>query len=61
MQVQHCPAHCHEEKEFTMAFFRSLFNPNRARREDIARYVDIEYRGADRDAAYERMLKEAGL
>ncbi len=44
-----------------MAFFRSLFNPNRARREDIARYVDIEYRGADRDAAYERMLKEAGL
>jgi hypothetical protein len=40
--------------------FKRLFT-NKPRRADIERYVAIEYRLADRPAALERLLKEAGL
>jgi hypothetical protein len=44
-----------------MKFFKSLFR-NRSRiREGIRDYVNSEYRAGDRQAEYERMVREAGL
>lgn len=40
--------------------FKRLFT-RKPRRSEIERYVNIEYRPAERPAALARMLREAGL
>ena len=45
----------------TMNFFRALFGYKDNARKQLRRYVDMEYLPQERDAAYERLLKEAGL
>lgn len=41
-------------------FFRNLFYGDMYRNR-LRRYVEMEYRASDREQAYERLLKEAGL
>lgn len=44
-----------------MAFLKSLFRNKQYYRDEIARYVAIEYRPQDHAAQYERLLREANL
>lgn len=44
-----------------MAFFKKLISKRSARIEDLRHYVNLEYAPAERDAALERLIKEAGL
>lgn len=44
-----------------MHFLKSLFRNRKAERDHIYRYVQIEYRPSERDDAYTRMIKMAGL
>jgi hypothetical protein len=41
--------------------FKRLFTRTKARRSDIERYVEMEYRLAERPAVLIRLLREAGL
>lgn len=44
-----------------MSFFKFLFRDKNMERDALRRYVDIEFRGADRAIEYKRLLQEAGL
>lgn len=44
-----------------MGFFRALFNGNKVSREQLKRYVEMEYAPAERDEALDRLLREAKL
>lgn len=44
-----------------MTFFRSLFRNRDAERASIRRYVEIEFAPGEREAQYERILRESGL
>jgi hypothetical protein len=44
-----------------MSFFKNLFRDRKIAREQLRRYVDIEFRGSDREAEYQRLLREADL
>lgn len=44
-----------------MSFFRALFGGQKVTREQLKRYVEMEYRPGERDAALERLLREANL
>lgn len=44
-----------------MKFLRSLFANREARVEEIRRYVEMEYRPSERQAAFENMVRQAGL
>lgn len=46
----------------TMKFFHALVSgANKRDREMLKRYVDMEYRPSEREAAYKRLLREAEL
>lgn len=42
-----------------MTFLKSFFTNNSARREQLQRYVDMEYRPEERHAALEILMREA--
>ena len=44
-----------------MGFLRSLFGGQKVTREQLKRYVEMEYRPAERDAALAQLLREANL
>lgn len=44
-----------------MKFLKSLFRNRSAERAAIQRYVELEFRSADRNAEYSRLLREARL
>jgi hypothetical protein len=44
-----------------MSFFKNLFRDRKATKEALRRYVELEFRGGDREAEYARLLREANL
>ena len=44
-----------------MTFLKSLFVNKRVARQQLRRYVEMEYKAGEREAAYDRMLRESGL
>jgi len=44
-----------------MSFLKSLFVNKKAARKDIRRYVEAEYAPVEREAAYDRLIREAGF
>lgn len=44
-----------------MTLFTRLFRRSSASRHDLERYIEREYKPAERAAALERILKEAGI
>lgn len=44
-----------------MTFLKTLFRNKRAERDSLRRFVELEYRPSDRDAAYSLILRESQL
>ena len=44
-----------------MAFIKSIFRDRKGQREQLRRYVELEFRPDDRAAELDRLLKEASL
>lgn len=44
-----------------MSFLKSLFVNKRVARQQIRRYVEMEFKPGEREAAYDRMLRDSGL
>lgn len=44
-----------------MRFLKSLFSQKKTTRESLRRFVELEYKPSEREAQYQRMLKESNL
>lgn len=44
-----------------MSFLKALFTSKKEARSGLRRYVEMEYRPSEREAAYNRLLREAQL
>ncbi len=44
-----------------MSFFKNLFRDRKLARAELRRYVELEFRGGDREAEYARLLRESDL